>query len=78
MAFCEKSLGGVVPKMTLTNDDLKILAKINQELKEYEENLEKIRLRDGIRNILNISRIGNQYMQAKKPWTLIKGTDEEK
>jgi len=39
---------------------------------------EQKRLRDGIRNILNISRIGNQYMQAKKPWVLIKGSDEEK
>jgi len=22
--------------------------------------------------------VGNQYLQAKKPWTLVKGTDEEK
>ena len=28
--------------------------------------------------MLNISRIGNQYMQAKKPWALVKGSDEEK
>ena len=27
---------------------------------------------------MNISRVGNQYMQAKKPWVLVKGTDEEK
>ncbi|CAF0762286.1 unnamed protein product [Brachionus calyciflorus] len=78
LAFCEKSLGGIVPKMVLTNEDAKILARINQELKEYDENLQKLRLRDGIKNILNVSRIGNQYMQAKKPWTLVKGTDEEK
>jgi len=37
-----------------------------------------LRLRDGIRNFLNVSRVGNQYMQAKKPWSLLKGTDEEK
>ncbi len=64
--------------LNLEQEDFKILAKINQELKEYGENLEKLRLRDGIKNILNISRIGNQYMQANKPWTLIKGNDEEK
>ena len=78
LAFCEKNLGGIVPAITITQEDAKILAKINQELKEYEENLEKVKLRDAIRNILNISRVGNQYMQAKKPWTLVKGTDEEK
>jgi methionine--tRNA ligase beta chain len=71
-------LDGIVPALNLKQEDFKILAKINQELKEYEENLDKLRLRDGIKNILNISRIGNQYMQAKKPWVLIKGSDEEK
>ena len=71
-------MDGIVPALNLKQEDFKILAKINQELKEYEENLDKLRLRDGIKNILNISRIGNQYMQAKKPWVLIKGSDEEK
>jgi hypothetical protein len=37
-------MGGVIPAIHLGNDDAKLLAKINQELKEYEENLEKIRL----------------------------------
>jgi methionyl-tRNA synthetase len=78
LAFCEKNLNAVIPAVKLEQEDLKIIAKINQELKNYEENLEKMHLRDGIRNILNISRIGNQYMQAKKPWVLVKGTDEEK
>lgn len=77
LAFCEKNFGSI-PPIKLEQEDLKIIARINQELKDYEENLEKLRLRDGIRNILNISRIGNQYMQAKKPWVLVKGTDEEK
>ena len=36
------------------------------------------RLRDGIRNILSISRHGNQYIQSQQPWVLLKGTDEEK
>ena len=37
-----------------------------------------IRLRDGIRNLLSISRLGNQYIQANKPWVLVKGTDDDK
>lgn len=43
LAFCEKNLGGIVPAIHLGHDDAKLLAKINQEIKEYEENLEKIR-----------------------------------
>ncbi|ESO85667.1 hypothetical protein LOTGIDRAFT_229481 [Lottia gigantea] len=36
------------------------------------------RLRDSIRNILSISRLGNQMMQANKPWVLVKRTPDEK
>jgi methionyl-tRNA synthetase len=71
-------MNATVPAIHLGDDELKMIARINQELKEYEKNLERVRLREGICNILNVSRVGNQYMQAKKPWALVKGTDEEK
>jgi methionyl-tRNA synthetase len=43
LSFCEKFLDGVVPALKLLTEDFKILAKINQELKEYEENLDKLK-----------------------------------
>ena len=43
MAFCDKNLGGVIPAIHLGHEDAKLLAKINQEIKDYEENLENIR-----------------------------------
>lgn len=46
-----------------------------QNLRTY---LINFRLRDSIRNILSISRYGNQHMQYNKPWVLVKGTSEEK
>ena len=36
------------------------------------------RLRDGLRHILNISRLGNGHMQANQPWVLVKGTPAER
>ena len=36
------------------------------------------RLRDGIYNVLGISSLGNQYIQANKPWDLLKGSDEDR
>ena len=36
------------------------------------------RLRDSIRNILSISRLGNQYMQANQPWVLVKGSEQDR
>jgi len=43
LSFCEEFLDGVVPALKLLTEDFKILAKINQELKEYEENLDKLK-----------------------------------
>lgn len=78
LAFCDKNLNGQVPNMQLNDDDKRVLAKINRELKEYTKNLEKLSIRDALKNILSVSRIGNQYLQAKQPWVLLKGSDEEK
>ena len=36
------------------------------------------RLRDGLRNVLSISRLGNGYIQANKPWELVKGSDKDR
>lgn len=36
------------------------------------------RLRDGLKYILSMSKVGNQYMQVNKPWVLVKGNDKEK
>jgi len=36
------------------------------------------RIRDGIRFILNISRLGNAHIQANQPWKLVKGSADEK
>jgi len=34
--------------------------------------MEQCREREAITNILNISRLGNQFMQAEKPWLIFK------
>lgn len=39
--------------------------------------MEFCRERDAISNLLNISRLGNQLMQAEKPWKLVKSTSKE-
>lgn len=76
--FVEKFFDSTVPSITLNSDDEELLKNINEELKGYNESLEKTRLRDGLRNILSISRHGNQYIQVNQPWVLIKGSDVEK
>ena len=41
--------------------------------------MEHCRERDAVSNLLNISRLGNQLMQAEKPWKLVKsGVQQDK
>ncbi|KAK6181952.1 hypothetical protein SNE40_009728 [Patella caerulea] len=77
LAFVSSSFGGVIQEIHLTENDIQTVALINRELQTYINNMENTRLRDSIRNILNISRLGNQMMQSNKPWALVKGTAEE-
>lgn len=78
LMFLSNNFGGVIQPMDLEDDDKQLLALINRELTLYSTNMENGSLRDSIRNILSISRLGNQFMQANKPWVLVKGTPQEK
>ena len=76
--FTEKFFGSVVSAVVINSEERQLLGLIHHELKGYIGSLEKCKLRDGIRYILNISRHGNQYMQSNKPWVLVKGSDADK
>ncbi|XP_041036224.1 methionine--tRNA ligase, cytoplasmic [Carcharodon carcharias] len=76
--FVTKFFAGVVPEMELTRDDKRLLALVMWELQQYNRNLEKVRIRDALRCILNISRYGNQYIQVNEPWRRIKGSESDR
>lgn len=78
LSFLDKNFGGVVPQMKLIDDDLHLVGNVNCLVVEYLKNMEEISLREALRNILSVSRLGNQMMQAAKPWVLVKGNEEEK
>ncbi|XP_040166180.1 methionine--tRNA ligase, cytoplasmic [Anopheles arabiensis] len=78
LVFCEKFFDSTIPPMTLLEEDYTLLALINRELKGYVNQMEKARMRDGIRHLLQISRYGNQLMQSEEPWVKVKGTDDQK
>ncbi|XP_022109155.1 methionine--tRNA ligase, cytoplasmic-like isoform X2 [Acanthaster planci] len=78
LTFLEKNFGSVVPEMTLEEDDERLLALVTRELTSYKQLLEKSKIRDALRHILNISRLGNQHIQANQPWVLVKGGDKER
>ncbi|XP_066440525.1 methionine--tRNA ligase, cytoplasmic isoform X1 [Eleutherodactylus coqui] len=75
--FVQKFFNGYVPQMELLAEDKRLLAQVTSELRQYNQLLEKVRIRDALRCILNISRHGNQYIQVNEPWKCIKGSPQE-
>ncbi|XP_052742830.1 methionine--tRNA ligase, cytoplasmic [Bicyclus anynana] len=78
LSFCASTFKGVVPDMTLTDADYELIALVNREIAAYVSTIERGRLREGLRHVLSVSRLGNQHMQAAQPWVLLKGSDDDK
>ncbi|KAL9967670.1 hypothetical protein ACROYT_G025951 [Oculina patagonica] len=78
LMFVHNNFGGTIPAMKLTEDDKNFITLINKELKTYVDDLEKMRLREGLKGVLNMSKLGNQYIQSNKPWVLVKGSESDR
>ncbi|EUB62421.1 Methionyl-tRNA synthetase, cytoplasmic [Echinococcus granulosus] len=76
LMFVMKFFNSTVPSMkSLQPDDVTFLARVNSILHEYISHMENCRLREGIRSVLGISRLGNGYLQVQRPWVLYKSSD---
>lgn len=76
--FVTKFFEGCVPVMDLQQEDKRLLALVGWELQQYIQLMDKVKIRDALKHILNISRHGNQYIQVNEPWKKIKGGDLER
>jgi len=71
-----KFFDGKIPAINLNEEDYYIIAEINKEIVEYANLLDSCKLREALRKILAVSKIGNGYFQAQQPWTLNKNDAE--
>ncbi|XP_054262905.1 methionine--tRNA ligase, cytoplasmic-like [Macrosteles quadrilineatus] len=78
LVFCEKFFASQVPEMVMTDEEWNLLAQVSREVKAYNLAMERTRFREGMVRIMNIARLGNQYMQVCEPWQAIKGSDDDK
>ncbi|KAM3955443.1 LOW QUALITY PROTEIN: methionyl-tRNA synthetase 1 [Aphomia sociella] len=78
LSFCANSFKGIVPEIKPTQTDYELMALVNREVVAYVQHMEKGRLREALRHVLSISRLGNQHMQSEQPWVLLKGSDDDK
>uniref|UniRef100_A0A6G1SLZ3 Methionine--tRNA ligase, cytoplasmic n=1 Tax=Aceria tosichella TaxID=561515 RepID=A0A6G1SLZ3_9ACAR len=78
VSFVDKNFAGQLSHYEPNEEDLKYLDEVGQNLIAYEDRLERVMLREGLKPILAISKAGNQLIQANKPWVLIKGDEADK
>lgn len=76
LAFLYNNFDATIQPMDLIEEDKNLLVAINGEIKEYIKLMDRVNLRDSLRVLFKISSLGNQAMQASKPWELVKGSDE--
>ncbi len=66
--------GKVPPLHTAVMDELdhEAIANIKATKEKVEKLLEEYKFRDALFEVINLARIGNQYMQKKEPWIVAK------
>ncbi|CAL4114414.1 unnamed protein product, partial [Meganyctiphanes norvegica] len=72
LKFVYQFYEGIVPEAEPNEDDFVLMAGVTQELHGYRSSLSVNRQRDGLRHILAMTRLGNQYIQDNEPFKLIK------
>ncbi|MBW2996831.1 class I tRNA ligase family protein, partial [Candidatus Woesearchaeota archaeon] len=78
LTFTQKHFDSKVPGAELESSDDKLISEVGNSIKSYIELLESVKERDALREVLNISRLGNQYFQENEPWRLIKDEETKK
>lgn len=70
-----KKFDYVVPKVDVTalrEYDINFLKKVSELVQEYHKKLELVKIKEGLKILMEISSEGNLYMQEVKPWDAIK------
>jgi len=69
LSFCKSKFGGVVPPLgQLDEADKRIIAKISETHKKVTAYLGDYDFIDALKEIMALSRAGNEYFQNKEPW----------
>ncbi len=70
LTFVSKNFGEVPEKEE--NEGREVLEEVHSLVREIGEDIEKCHFKEGMKKIMRIAQIGNQYMNSMAPWKLIK------
>ncbi len=73
LVLTQKYYGGVVPPCgELTDYDKATIEELSKIKASVEYNIEHYRLRDALKEAMNVARIGNKYLADTEPWKVVK------
>ncbi len=78
LSFINSKFDGTIPApIKLDKDDEAVLQAVKEKVEQAAKEIESSWLQSAANTLIAISRIGNQYLNDKEPWNLMK-TDKEK
>lgn len=78
LTFISSKFDGMVPETDATDPDIvEILKTLEEKVQAVAGELDECKLQSAANTIMGISRVGNQYLNEKEPWKIIK-KDQEK
>lgn len=78
VVLTHKFYNGEVPsKGTVTDYDKKTLGEISRIKTSVENSLDNFRIRESLKNAMDLARLGNKYLADTEPWNLYK-TDPDR
>jgi len=78
LVLTHKYFDGKVPELgVLTEYDKQTLASISVIKADVEKSLDTFRIREALKNAMDLARLGNKYLADEEPWKVIK-TDVER
>jgi methionyl-tRNA synthetase len=76
LTFASNFLEGKIEKRELTDEEWQVEARVAEQVAQADAALREARLKDALKNVLQIAIIGNEYFQKMQPWVLIKDDPE--
>jgi methionyl-tRNA synthetase len=78
LTFVDQHFGGEVPSIDeIDAEGRAALQQVEKKVEDAALNLEECRLQAALRDIIDIGRIGNRFLNSREPWNLIKTKEDE-
>ena len=78
LVFTENNFKGIIPPFhedKINETDKKFLTDVINKFKEYINAMKEAEIKEGVKLFMEISSLGNGYLQVSQPWTLLKKND---